>query len=243
MPLGERTMPSSRKVPTCRPALPGGRSVRVPACSRPTMDANGSRRAILGSLSVSGSFGLAEAAGLGALFGAGFLALRFADGADFASCVAGFGEAGAGFAWSCAAGLVTATAGGLDCAAAAGALAFAATCAAGFACGWDAVLVVAVAGLACASKPGPAAPSKIPSASVFTEPIFPSFRLGFPSRFRRARRYRARIRQLGKVRGCRKYAGHRGARTNRILGPLAGRRIGNGQVADVDDPVKPHHPP
>jgi hypothetical protein len=106
---------------------------------------------------------LAEAADLGAFFGADFLALGFAAGAVFAACVEGLGAADAGF--------VAATAGDLACVAADGALVFAVTGAAGLACGCGAGLVVAVAGLACACKPEPAAPSKIPSARVFTERI------------------------------------------------------------------------
>src|SRR5215467_4340916 len=53
MPFGARTMPSSRSVPTCRPALPGGRFLAKAscACCRPTRDSNGSRRAIFTSLS------------------------------------------------------------------------------------------------------------------------------------------------------------------------------------------------
>ena len=164
-------MPSSRSVLTCSPAFPGGRGpVLPPACSWPTRDSNGSRRAILGSLSASAGFGVAEAADLGAFFRAGFFAAGF-----FAAGFAAAGFVAAGFVAcgglaACVAGLAAGVA-GLACGVAAGAPVFGGSCAAGFACACGAGLAAGAAGVACACKLGPATPSIIPSASVFTERI------------------------------------------------------------------------
>src|ERR1043166_1005674 len=107
MPFGARTMPSSLSVPTCRPALPGGRFFANAscACCRPTKDSNGSRRAIFTSLSTGLFSETVFAAGVEVL---GFAAPVFA-AADFAAAGLpadwGFAVAGfAGAAWLVAAG-------------------------------------------------------------------------------------------------------------------------------------------
>src|SRR5262249_17606585 len=79
MPFGERTMPSKRRVPICKPALPGGRFFAIASCAcwRPTSDSNGSRRAILGSLST----GLRSET----VLAVGVADFCFPDAADFAA--------------------------------------------------------------------------------------------------------------------------------------------------------------
>src|SRR5712692_5174901 len=99
MPFGAFTIPSSRKVLTCRPAFPGG---RFPAAAfwllcRAKYDSNGSRRPTLGSL--PGSVFAAVSTGLGLAALEGFLPPAFAAG--FAGGLA------AGFAAGFAAARVT----------------------------------------------------------------------------------------------------------------------------------------
>src|SRR5438046_10197180 len=84
MPLADLTMPSRRSVPTCRPALPGGKFFASASCAclRPISDSNGSRRAIFGSASIffSAETGLATAtAEFAGDFFAGFAAIGFAE--------------------------------------------------------------------------------------------------------------------------------------------------------------------
>src|SRR5882762_3547109 len=69
MPFGDRTIPSSLKVPTCNPALPGGRffCILAAACWRLTNDSKGSRRAPLETAS-SPFTGACAAAGATAFF-------------------------------------------------------------------------------------------------------------------------------------------------------------------------------
>ena len=161
-------MPSRRRVPTCKPALPGGRfaPARAAASCRLVSDSNGSRRETLasdGSAVPAGDvlaafltigfftgFGAAvaafgAAAGLAGAFGAAACAAGFAAG-----CLAATG--GAGFA----AGLA---AGGGACAA--GFAAGAGACAAGFAAVFGGA---AGADWACALLPAVA--SKIPVITV-----------------------------------------------------------------------------
>src|SRR5437588_4546156 len=82
MPLGARTTPSRRSVLTCKPAFPAGMGPvdLLPLCSRPTMDSNGSRRAIL----VSEGTGLGVVEAEAGFLGAAFFATRFL-GADCAA--------------------------------------------------------------------------------------------------------------------------------------------------------------
>ncbi len=194
IPLGARTIPSSRSVPTCSPAFPAGRGpvLPPPPTSRPTRDSKGSRFATLVSLSAAGAELVADAAGF-LVLGAAFLAAFFGAGLDvFVACVEVFALVfgAAGLAPE-AAGLLAAGPAGLFCPEEADAAAgFAGACATGFAAGLsagfvvcDAVLAAGVAGLvpapltglACACRPEAAAASVIPSTRVFTKRIFRSF--------------------------------------------------------------------
>src|SRR5271166_7040624 len=90
MPLEERTMPSRRRVLTCRPAFPGGRflAAEAAACCRPTKDSKGSLRPARLSLSESALPSTGLAAGLVAPLPA-FLVGDFLPGED-AGLPAGF---------------------------------------------------------------------------------------------------------------------------------------------------------
>jgi hypothetical protein len=199
--LGARTIPSNRRVLTCSPALPGGRGpVLPPPCSRPIIDSNGSRLAILVSFSAADGEEVVEAEGFG-VFGVDLLALCFGSGfwAGFAAGATGLAACAELFAFVAgaaglpleAAGLVTPGAPGLFCAEAGAAAGFAAACVAGFATGLSAGFVlcgagfwaagvagfvpVPLAGLACACRRSAAAVSRIPRTRVFKKRIFRSF--------------------------------------------------------------------
>src|ERR1035438_775393 len=94
MPLEDLTMPSSRSVLTCKPALPGGRFLPAPASLlRLTRDSNGSRRA---DLSPSGEpCASAEGVAVSTGFRAADLALGLA---VFDGCCEGLAAGGATFA-------------------------------------------------------------------------------------------------------------------------------------------------
>src|SRR5579862_2905119 len=94
MPFGDFTIPSSRRVPTCNPALPGGRfaPARAAASCRLVSDSNGSRRDTLDSSGAAGELDAAEEASE-AVAAAGFCADLVAD------FFAAFG-AGAGAVWA-----------------------------------------------------------------------------------------------------------------------------------------------
>src|SRR5437763_1032372 len=151
MPLADLTMPSTRSVPTCRPALPGGKFFASASCAclRPISDSNGSRRAIFGSGSIflSAETGFATVTAEFAGFFAGFAAIDFAE--------AGFAEPGFAEADAVVAGVATFTAGTT------GATAF---------------LAAALAGAVCARIPG-AANRVIPTSKVIKGRIICSFPL------------------------------------------------------------------
>src|SRR6266571_1849649 len=166
IPFGARTIPSSRSVLTCSPALPGGRFGAALAVPWLTKDSKGSRRAAFSSLSAAALGALSGPAGFStalpadfaaALLCSGFLlaltgcfagaaAVGFAAawGAGFAVCAEGFAAAvGAGFAGACAAGLAAVGEAGLAGVCEAGlagvcVAGFAGACCAGFAGGFEA---------------------------------------------------------------------------------------------------------
>jgi len=162
--LGARTIPSSRSVPTCKPALPGGRfaPARAAASCRLVSDSNGSRREIFAS---EGSAVLAGAE-LDVFLTAGFLTGFATAGAAFGAAAglavaAGAGAFGAGTfgAGVCADGFAAgfgAAAGGV-----AGFAAGAAPCAAGFV-----TVFGGAAGADWACTLLPAVASKIPVITV-----------------------------------------------------------------------------
>jgi len=201
IPLGARTIPSSRRVLTCSPALPAGRGpVLPPACSRPISDSKGSRLATLGSLSTAEAEVAADPAGF-AVFGADFLALCFCAGfcSGFDASAEGFAACAELFAFTVgaaglapeAAALLAPGAVALFCPEAGAAAGFAGVCASGFAAGLPTgfalcgagfaaaggagFVPVPLAGFACACRLGTAAASVIPSTRVFTKRIFRSF--------------------------------------------------------------------
>src|SRR5262249_28229991 len=140
-PFGARTIPSRRRVATCKPAFPGGRlaPARAAASWRLVRDSKGSRREAL----VSDSAGAPTLAGaVAAFFGA----------ADF------FAVFAAGFA----AGFAVAAGAGLAAAEAAGCAGFAAGVCAGLAAGFAGV----AAGLVWACKLLPAVASRTPVITV-----------------------------------------------------------------------------
>jgi hypothetical protein len=160
--LGARTIPSSRRVPTCRPALPGGRFAPALAAAscRLVSDSNGSRRETFAS-DGSGAPAVLAGAVLAAFFTPVFFAGLAAAVATLEAVAALAGAAGAGVfgAGACAAGFAAAfgdAAGGV-----AGLAAGGVACAAGFAAAFG-----GAAGADWACKLLPAVASRIPVITV-----------------------------------------------------------------------------